>query len=390
MKDYCEHCWPTRRKYHFRTKIDYLFNVLNIKISGLLPDFLDEIMQRLDKHFKALIFNFLSIFRIVTFEEDPDFSQLRNRSLIFWKEAKKRNLEVKQVKILSKPTNYFRLNSNYYEAIPLTVHQSSTSLDDKLKTKQLLKSKNIPVPEGDGFLLAKKALNYAQSLEFPLVVKPRFGSLSEHVTWNIKNRKELEKAIKIAKQYQPGFLVEEHLEGPLYRVTVIKDKVFICKKEPANVKGDGQSTIKQLINKKNENPFRGKPQQKNTTLHEIPTNKRLIKNLKEQNLTLDYVPKKEEKVYLHRKVILAEGCDIIELTEQVPTENKVLFKKAAQALKSNLVGFDFITSDITVPYQQQKNGIIEANSLPYVDMHQFPSKGKPQPIAETGWDKRGN
>ena len=384
QEKYCEHCWPTERRYHLRPHLNYFLGVLRQKTPNLRISYLSKPTSRL----WLLFLKLLSFFKIVKFESKPNPSQLRNRSLIFWKEARRRDIEVEQIKVLDKPTNFFRLNQNkFYEAIPLTVEQNQINFDDKFKVKRILEEKEIPVPKGRCFLSSKKALSYAEKLSYPLVVKPRFGSLSEHANWNIPNEKQLKQAIKIAKQYQPGFILEEYLKGSLFRATVIKDRVFVCKKEKANVVGDGESTIKELINEKNNDTQRGSTHQKNTTLHEIPVNNRLLKNLKQQGLTLKSVPDKDQKVYLHRKIILSQGCDIIERTEQTHPKNKELFKKTAQTLETDLVGFDFITPDITVPYFKQKTGIIEANSLPYADMHQFPSKGKSQPVAKTAWDK---
>ncbi|MEF8846922.1 MAG: hypothetical protein V5A57_00595 [Candidatus Paceibacterota bacterium] len=379
MKDkYCEHCWPTKRKSHISTYFNYFSRTLQEKLSRIKLNLSNKLLQRV----WTLLLDFLSLIKIVTFNSEPT-TDLRNRSLIFWKEAKRRGFDVKQVKILGKKTNFFKFQRQYYEAIPLAINHN---IDDKFRIKQLLK-KEFPVPTGDCFISRKRGLKYGKKLGFPLVVKPRFGSLSAHATWNITNKEQLKQAIGLARQYQPGFMVEEYLEGSLFRATVLKDKVFVCKKEKANVTGDGESTIKQLIKNKNKNPYRGSTHQKNTTLHEIPINKRIVKNLKEQDLTLNSVPEKDKKVYLHQKIILAQGCDVIELTEEVPPVNKKLFRRAAEVLRADLVGFDFITPDISVPYHQQEFGIIEANSLPYADMHQYPSKGKSQPVAKTAWDK---
>ena len=60
--------------------------------------------------------------------------------------------------------------------------------------------------------------------------------------------------------------------------------------------------------------------------------------------------------------------------------------KVAKTLQADLIGIDFICPDITKSYKKQKTAIIEANSLPYIDMHQNPSNGKPSPVAKIVWD----
>src|SRR6056297_3568777 len=187
QEKYCEHCWPTERRYHLRPHLNYFLGVLRQKTPNLRISYLSKPANRL----WLLLLKLLSFFKIVKFESKPDPSQLRNRSLIFWKEARRRDIEVEQIKVLDKPTNFFRLNQNkFYEAIPLTVEQNQINLDDKFKVKRIQEEKEIPVPKGRCFLSSKKALSYAEKLSYPLVVKPRFGSLSEHANWNIPNEKQ--------------------------------------------------------------------------------------------------------------------------------------------------------------------------------------------------------
>ena len=62
-------------------------------------------------------------------------------------------------------------------------------------------------------------------------------------------------------------------------------------------------------------------------------------------------------------------------------ENKILFKKVYELCKAPLIGIDFITKDISIPYYEQKCAIIEVNSLPYIDMHHYPVTGKERNVA---------
>ncbi len=124
----------------------------------------------------------------------------------------------------------------------------------------------------------------------------------------------------------------------------------------------------------------------NTTLHVIPTNNILINNLKKQNISLKTILPKDKKIYLQNKFVLSHGCDIINCSEFVHKDNKELFLKTAEILKSDLLGIGFICPDISKSYKEQETAIIEANSLPYIDIHQYPSHGKPEPVAKITWD----
>ena len=124
----------------------------------------------------------------------------------------------------------------------------------------------------------------------------------------------------------------------------------------------------------------------NTTLHKIPIDNTLIKNLTDHGLNLKTILEKDKKIYLQNKYILSYGCDIIGCSEDAHVDNKKLFIKIVNILETNLVGIDFICPDINKSYKEQETAILECNDLPYIDMHQYPSHGKPEPVAEIVWD----
>ena len=160
----------------------------------------------------------------------------------------------------------------------------------------------------------------------------------------------------------------------------------MCQKDRANIVGNGYSTIKELIDTKNAQINRGNTDQMNSTLHKIPINDALIVNLKNQGLNLKTILPKNNKIYLQDKYVLSHGCDIINCNELVHVKNKELFIKVANILQSDLAGIDFICPDISKPHDEQETAILEVNSLPYIDMHQYPSHGDPEPVAEVVWD----
>ena len=124
--------------------------------------------------------------------------------------------------------------------------------------------------KGGCFRKAQKALFYAKELGFPLVVKPKLGSLSKHITCNIQNEADLKKAIKIVQIINPEFIVEKFIEGDVHRITLVDHKMAgCCLREAPNVIGDGMHTITELIEIKNEHPWRGETHHKNFTLHKI-------------------------------------------------------------------------------------------------------------------------
>lgn len=387
--DYCPHCYPTKRKYHKMLYWDYyftkFFNLVNFPVK-LLPQNSDFYHLVWKYFLKGLLF-----FKIATLDSGPDEKQFFNRSLIFFNEAKKRGIDIWAIKVFGKYNNEFRFKYNnkfyFYEEIPLTLKQNAYHLDDKIRIKNILNKNKEPVAAGKIFTNSQKAYNFGQTIGFPLVVKPNSGSLSHHVTCNITDQQQLKKAIQVAKQYRPDFIVEQYIDGNLYRACVIGQKqVFCCQKDKANVITDGISTIKQLIEQKNNNIKRGQTLTKNTTLHIIPIDDVLIKNLSIQGLDLETVLPENKKVYLQDKYVLSHGCDIINCDNDIHPDNLELFRRISQLLNVNLIGIDFICPDISISYKNQKTAVLETNSLPYIDMHQNPSHGLPVDVAKISWD----
>lgn len=409
-KEYCPYCLPTKRKHHLFLHLEYYLT----RPFGLLLKPLDKLWFRGDKvglsaeegfqqkvcskavtdYLWEALLELAAFLKLVRFVSEIDEAKLTNRSLIFLKEAKKRELDVKMIKFLGRQTNEFKLyygqgrpKRYYYEGIPLVTKKVPGFIDNKQRVKTFFKSNNIPVAPGRLFIRQAKAVRFAEKLGYPLVVKPNSGSLSQHITCLVNSKERLIEAISIAKRYRPDFMVEKHIKGKLYRVTVVgKNKVFVCRRDKANVIGDGIATIKQLIQHKNSDKKRGDTLQKNTTLHIIPIDVMLKTKLKEWGLSLNTILPKGKRLYLSDKYTLSTGCDIINCTGYTHSDNQQLFLKIAQFLKTDLVGIDFICQDITQPYSQQEAAVLEANSLPYIDMHQYPSSGKPDRVAEMVWD----
>jgi D-alanine-D-alanine ligase-like ATP-grasp enzyme len=64
-------------------------------------------------------------------------------------------------------------------------------------------------------------------------------------------------------------------------------------------------------------------------------------------------------------------------------------ERAARALQTPLVGFDLIIPDPERDPDAQTWGVIEANSLPYIDLHYLPLEGTPSNVAASVWDLWG-
>jgi D-alanine-D-alanine ligase-like ATP-grasp enzyme len=108
--------------------------------------------------------------------------------------------------------------------------------------------------------------------------------------------------------------------------------------------------------------------------------------LEKQGYTWDTILTAGLQVFLADKAILLAGCDIIDCTNELHPETRDMLLRAARGIEGQIVGIDYITPDIKTSYKEQDTAILELNSRPYLDMHQYPSEGEAQPIARTAWD----
>ena len=248
---------------------------------------------------------------------------------------------------------------------------------DKNATKSYLSKNNVSIPQGFSFTsnTSKETLNQSlEKVEMPIVLKPTFGSLGKGVTTNIRSTEEFYRNLEYTKSAfdYTEFLVEEYISGDDVRVYVVGEEVVAATKRlPANVTGDGFSSIKELIESKNKvrnlNPH--------TSTRSIKVDNRMKEFLDEQNLDLKYVLEKNETVFLKGESNISAGGDSIDITRELSDNVKVTAVKAVAAI-SNLhhAGVDMIVN-------KDKGVVIEINSTGSTALHTFPLYGESQNVA---------
>lgn len=169
---------------------------------------------------------------ILKIDDNFTESDIQLRTTCFIKEARKKGVQFKALKGPWGYTNHFqaqiRNKTIKFDGLPLVDFPDkdcSSLLEDKEKTKQKLTKAGFPVAPGKSFWFWQKrrALKFGrENLDFPLVVKPRSGSVSRHVTTNIQNKNRLRRAINKAIRYSPSFIIEKFLPNTfVHRATVV-------------------------------------------------------------------------------------------------------------------------------------------------------------------------
>ena len=101
-------------------------------------------------------------------------------------------------------------------------------------------------------------------------------------------------------------MIQEQVYGEDYRLLVINGKPQIATKRiPAFVTGDGSKSIKELIEQENSDPRRDIKNPAHI-LKPIKIDEPLIKYLTQQNLTLDSIPEKGQRVYVRKVASMSQ------------------------------------------------------------------------------------
>ncbi|MBT0568827.1 cyanophycin synthetase [Curvibacter sp. CHRR-16] len=252
---------------------------------------------------------------------------------------------------------------------------------DKQLSKRLLAAAGVPVPEGREVVDAEDAWKAAQEIGLPVVVKPQDGNQGKGVTVNITSQEQLYKAFAAAKEHRDNILVERFMPGSDYRLLVVGDRlVAAARREPPAVVGDGIHTVKQLVDKVNEDPRRGTGHA--TSLTKIRFDDIAKTCLSNQGLQPDSIPPKGQRVLLRHNANLSTGGSATDVTDDVHPDVAARAVAAAQMIGLDICGVDVVCESILRPLEEQGGGIVEVNAAPGLRMHLSPSYGKGRPVGE--------
>ena len=313
------------------------------------------------------------------------YEDLELSTQILMKESIKRGITVN---VVDRSENFISLKKD--EKIEYVKQATKTSKDtyvsvlimeNKTVTKKVLAEKGVKVPKGEEFNNIEdakiKARNYINK---PIVIKPKstnFG-IGINIFPEGTNLEDIIHAFEIAFKNDNTVLIEEFIKGKEYRFLVINDEVVgILHRVPANVIGDGEKSIKELVEVKNEDPLRGKGYV--TPLEKIRLEENAELFLKQQGKNFDYVPKKDEIVYLRENSNISTGGDSVDYTDDIPQKFKDIAVNAAKAAGAKICGVDMMLED----YKDENTSyaIIELNFNPAIHIHSYPYKGKERKIA---------
>jgi cyanophycin synthetase len=253
---------------------------------------------------------------------------------------------------------------------------------DKEDTHNLLRDLGLPVPQQRLVYSEREAVRAARTIGYPVVLKPLDANHGRGVSINLVEDDQIKTAYQVARENARGrsVLVESFIEGMDHRMLVVNDElVAVAKRVPGHVKGDGESTIAELIDVVNQDPRRGIGHEKVLTRLELDHQAERL--LEKAGYDPSTVLPEGEVFFLRSTANLSTGGTAIDLTDVVHPDNREMAVRAVQSVGLDIGGLDFLTADITQSYKDVGGAIVEVNAAPGFRMHVAPSEGEPRDVS---------
>ena len=261
-----------------------------------------------------------------------------------------------------------------------TRHIAVEIASDKEETNKILGDLGLPVPRQMTVRNVERAVQAANRLGYPVVVKPLDANHGRGVSINLETEAAVRAAFDKAQEHANTVIVETYIPGFDHRLLVVNGELIaVAKRVPGHVVGDGERNIVQLIEVTNSDPRRGIGHEKVLTRIELDYQARRLLELR--GYTPETVPAAGEVVYLRSTGNLSTGGTAIDLTDVCHHDNREMAVRAAKAIGLDICGLDFITPDISRSYREAGGAICEVNAAPGFRMHVAPTEGTPRDVA---------
>lgn len=381
----CSYCADAQVNHAMHKLENYIFYIVD-RTMGKLIRYAPHTLERLVDLIPGYLFRALAFFNLAHFSSDIEKAN-SFRSRIIWEEARKRGIEMEQVIIGKKPIDQYRAIINgkmvYFESIPILPHFISTKKDwdDKIVLKKELSKHGIPVPKYMGIsnLSSHSLESIYEKFKPPVIVKPQLGSRARHTVTNINTLAHFKEGVSIAGQISTHLVVEEHLHGYVCRATLVGGVLagFYRGQAPFIV-GDGKKTIRELIEEKDKN--------RNERIEPVRIGDELDAHLSRSGFKIDDVLPNETSITLSHRIGRLFGGSTKEMIDELHPSFIPILEKAAKVVDLSVAGFDCIIPDPSKDENTQRWGIIECNTLPFIDLHYYALEGKPRNIGGMIWD----
>lgn len=373
--------------------LTYAFNLLNVPFNHIAFARMDSRFLRSLEYWARLLMDHLERVNVRVFEKfgglkyGTDVAKARTyRSQVIWEEANRRGIRMEQVILFGVATDIYRAHVRgywiFFKSLPVPPELPQSAylwIDDKFLLKNELEKIGVAAPAARSVTSLAQARRALADIGAPVVLKPRAGSRGRHTTTMVSTDDDLVRAFRSAQRLCRYVAMEKCLSGPVCRATVVGGKLAgFFAAFPPTIVGDGVSTVSQLIEKSNASvPERVQP---------IALSDEHLAFIKREGYSLDSILEAGTSLPLSHRTGRLFGGSTRELLDSVHPKLRAVAERAAQVLDVPVVGFDLIIPDPEADPDLQQWGIIEANSLPFIDLHYLPLYGTPSNPAAQVWD----
>ena len=226
---------------------------------------------------------------------------------------------------------------------------------------------------------AEDARGAAERFGYPVMVTIPGERNTDDTTLIASSMDGVTSAFTKAQEAGSGALVESLIEGNRFVLLVVGNRFTAAARlMPPIVEGDGESTIEQLIEKLNRDPFRD-----NFRMTKVKTDQRLTTHLQSLGRSLQDVLPTGNVVALRDAATISSGGVAVDVTDQVHSDNKEMAVRAAKMFELDLVSIEFSTADVAKSYKSGVGTITNMNPLPDLRCHFWPRYGNPRSVADT-------
>lgn len=391
---HCKDCEPAQ-EIHWIAYSSVLLGMISEPFFDFLEIFFKNTAEAISSKISFPFYRLMVSLKLGHYSYEPDNKDTW-RTKCFWEEAKKRGIKMYEFHLgpirdifiaeYKGPRQDGASKKITFDGLPrpgIREAESLSWMDNKGIMKEKFLKEGIPVARGGTAWTYRQALRIFNSITKPVITKPNLGSRSRHTMIHLNTPEDLKIGFRKAKKLSPIVVVEEELRGFLFRGTLIGGKLAgVVKRDQPEVSGDGVHTVQELLDRENARPERAGP-----IFHKIPIDKEALAELDRQKIKLADIPEKGRVVTFSQKTSRGCGGTTTEVTDITHPDNVAMLEHVGAYLKDPLVGVDFIIEDITKSWREEQHcGVIECNSLPFIDLHHYVLFGKPQNVAGKLWD----
>lgn len=250
---------------------------------------------------------------------------------------------------------------------------------DKIQTEKYLKANDINTTNSVSFHLNEYTIaeDYIMQHSAPKVIKPYNLSSGKGITLDVVADNFDYAWKKAESEYNDEaenaeILIQDQLPGIEARFLVVEGVYnSAILRVPTNIVGDGNQTVKQLL--ENKNLQRASNAHLNKFLIKIDDD--LTGRLDKLGLNLNSILYEGEVVFLNKVSNIALGGDTYEISHLVSDNLKQLAESAVNAIPDlKSAGVDIMFNS----FDDDKASVLEVNHAANLIMHHYPWKGEPK------------